>query len=161
MLICFSRNISDYYHCGKCHGTAVRNEEQRTRRQANSQTIVFNIPTRGNTGQAGETLVTRQERQRANERGRREDPEDQGGADGSGYRYGGRDPEGRGGAGATEDQGGVEGKEEPDRARGTRRSQRSGVLRRKMVDDRPRRSWREEGARRSQWTDGPRWKGGN
>ncbi len=140
-----------------CEERGAKNAET----QANSQTIVFNIPTRGNTGQAGDTLVTRQERQRADEPGRREDPEDQGGADGKGYRYGGRDPEGRGGAGATEDQGGVEGKEEPDRARGTRRSRRSGVPRRKMVDDRPRRSWREEGARRSQWTDGPRWKGGN
>ncbi len=76
-----------------------------------------------------------------------EDPEGQGGADGSGNRGGGGDPEGHGGAG---------GKEEPDRAGGTR----SGVPRRQMVDDRPRWSRRDEGARRSWWTDGPRQRGG-
>ncbi len=85
------------------------------------------------------------------------DPEGQGGADGSGARYGGGDPEGCGGA--TEDQGEAEGKEEPDG--GTRCSRRSGVPRRRMVDDRPRRSRRDEGAQQTQWTDGPRQRGGS
>ncbi len=62
-----------------------------------------------------------------------EDPEGQGGADGSGDR--GRDPEGHSGAASTEDQGGAGGKEESDRARGMRYSWKSGVPRQSRRDE--------------------------
>ncbi len=104
-----------------------------------------------------------------------ENPEGQGGADGSGNRGG--DPEGSSGAGATEDQGGAGGKEETDRATGTEGWGAAGGVEsrgsRWSTTDQGRAGGTmepggagrlmshhgEEGAR-SRWVNGPRWSPG-